>query len=154
MEATSPNSASYAWKSIIKGREVIQRGAVWRIRDRCSVSIWGTHWLPAKHSPKIISPCIGALADAKVSALLDAENRAWKEDVLQDNLLNFEADMIRKIPLSHTDQADTLTWPFTPTGVYTVKSGYTFLQQEYHSSQPGQSDLESLKPLWKSIWNL
>ena len=154
MEATNPNSASYAWKSIIKGREVIQRGAVWRIGDGCSVSIWGSRWLPAKHSPKIISPCTGALADARVSALLDVENRAWKEDVLEENLLSFEVEMIKKIPLSHTDQTDTLTWPFTPTGEYTVKSGYTFLQQEYQSSQPGQSDPESLKPLWKSIWSL
>ena len=52
------------------------------------------------------------------------------------------------------DQADTLTWPFTPTGDYIVKSGYTFLQQEYHSSQPGQLDPEYLKPLWKLIWSL
>lgn len=32
MEAKNPNSASYAWKSIIKGREVIRRGGVWRVR--------------------------------------------------------------------------------------------------------------------------
>ena len=53
MEATSPSSASYAWRSIIKGREVIQRGAVWRIGDGRSVSIWGRRWLLAKHSPKL-----------------------------------------------------------------------------------------------------
>ena len=94
------------------------------------------------------------MADAKVSVFLDAEHRSWKEDVLDENLLSFEADMIKKIPLSHTNQVDTLTWPFTPTGDYTVKSGYTFLQQEYQSSQPGQSDPKYLKSLWKSIWSL
>ena len=31
MKVTTPSSASYAWKSIIKGREVIKKGAVWRI---------------------------------------------------------------------------------------------------------------------------
>nr|XP_023892926.1 uncharacterized protein LOC112004916 [Quercus suber] len=134
MEAKSPSSASYAWKSIIKGREVIQKGAVWRIGDGRSVPIWGTRWLPAKHSPKIISPCTEALAGAKVCFFMDADNKSWKADVLDENLLSFEADMIKKIPLSHTDQADTLTWPFTPNGEYTVKSGYTFLQQEYQSA--------------------
>ena len=39
MEAKTPNSASYAWKSIIKGREVIKRGAVWRIGDGTSIRI-------------------------------------------------------------------------------------------------------------------
>ena len=53
---------------------------------------------------------------------------------LDANLLLFEADMIKKIPLCHTDQADTLTWPFTPIGEYTVKSRYTFLQHEYQNS--------------------
>ena len=131
MEAANPSSASYAWKSIIKGREVIQRGAVWRIGDGRSVSIWGDRWLPVKHSPKIVSPCTGTLAEAKVSSLIDSELRSWKEEVLSANLFSFEAKIILKIPLCHTDQADTLTWPFTPTGEYSVKSGYTFLQQEF-----------------------
>ena len=110
--------------------------------------------IETKHSPKIVSPCTWALADAKVGVFIDNEHRSWKEDLLDANLFSFEADMNKKIPLSHTDQADTLTWPFTPTGDYTVKSGYTFLQQEYQSSQPGQFDPEYLKPLWKSIWSL
>ena len=33
MEAANPSLASYAWRSILKGREVIKRGAVWRIGD-------------------------------------------------------------------------------------------------------------------------
>ena len=127
MEATNPSSASYMWKSIIKGREVIKRGAVWRIGDGRSTTIWGEHWLSVKHSPKIVLPCTGALADAKVSALIDQKHRTWKEEVLDANLLSFEANMIKKIPLCYIDQADTLTWPFNPTGEYTVKLGYTFL---------------------------
>ena len=31
MEATCPSSASYEWKSIIKGKDVIKHGAIWRI---------------------------------------------------------------------------------------------------------------------------
>ena len=87
-----------------------------------------------KHSPKIVSPYTGALASAKVSVFIDNEHKTWKDEVLDANLLLFEADMIKKIPLCHTDQADTLTWPFTPIGEYTVKSRYTFLQHEYQNS--------------------
>jgi len=37
-----PNSASYAWKSIIKWREVIRRAVwfVWRIGDCNSIQVW------------------------------------------------------------------------------------------------------------------
>ena len=46
MEAKNPSSASYAWKSIIKGLEVIKRGTVWRIGDGTSIRIWQDRWLP------------------------------------------------------------------------------------------------------------
>ena len=154
MEATNLSWAPYAWNSIIKGKEVIQRGVVWRIRDGQSIANWGECWLPVKHSPKIVSPYTGALAGAKVSVFIDNEHRTWKDEVLDANLLWFEADTIKKIPLCHTDQANTFTWPFTPIREYTVKSGYTFLQHEYQNSQLGQSGHEYPKPLWKAIWSL
>ena len=39
MEATTPSSTSYAWKSIIKGIEVIKKGAFWRIGGDESVHV-------------------------------------------------------------------------------------------------------------------
>ena len=41
MEARAPSNASYAWKSIIKGRDVIKCEAVWRIGTRTSIRVWG-----------------------------------------------------------------------------------------------------------------
>ena len=31
MEATDSRLGSYAWKSILRGRDIIKRGAIWRI---------------------------------------------------------------------------------------------------------------------------
>lgn len=122
----------------------------------CQQQSWGGGgcWLLVKYSPKILSPCTRGLTEAKVSAFIDQEHRTQKEDLLDANLQNFEVDIIEKIPLCHIDQLDTLTWPFNPMGEYILKLGYTFLQQEYQNSQPGQSDPEYLKPLWKAIWSL
>ena len=36
-ETRAPSNASYAWKSILKGRDVIKRGAVWRIGTGTSI---------------------------------------------------------------------------------------------------------------------
>ena len=48
LEAKDSSSASYAyaWKSILKGRDVILKGALWRIGDGKRVRIWGDNWLP------------------------------------------------------------------------------------------------------------
>ena len=48
LEAKDSPSASYAyaWKSILKGRDVILKGALWRIGDGKRVRIWGDNWLP------------------------------------------------------------------------------------------------------------
>ena len=76
MEATNPCSSSYAWKSVLRGREVIKRGAIWWIGDGKSAAIWGESWLPNKFAPKVVSLCVANLVDAKVSSFIDQENRS------------------------------------------------------------------------------
>ena len=154
MEAATPSSASYAWKSIIREREVIRRGAIWRIGDGKLVDIWGDRWLPLKHSPKILSPRRNLGGAAKVYSLIDQNKRCWNADVLSQPFMAFEAATVRTIPLCHTDQLDALIWPHNPNGEYSVKSGYKFLQLEEAHSRPRQLDYENLKPLWQEIWNL
>lgn len=39
MEATDSRSGSYAWRSILKGRDVLQRGARWRVGNGESIKI-------------------------------------------------------------------------------------------------------------------
>ena len=99
MEARSPNNASYAWKSIIKGREVIQRGAVWRIGTGNSIRVWGNNWLPMKNKPRVLSPQLDVETTIWVSELIDPVNRTWKEDVVYQVFYDFEAAIIKIIPL-------------------------------------------------------
>ena len=75
MEVAIPSSASYAWQSILRGREVIQRGAIWRIGDGKTAAIWGDRWLPVKHSPRIVSPWVEALLEAKVCNLIELDQK-------------------------------------------------------------------------------
>ena len=80
MEAKNPANASYAWKSILKGRDVIKRGVAWRIGLGLSVQVWGDNWLPTKHNPKIISPVVAGGEGAKVGDFIDQVQKIWKED--------------------------------------------------------------------------
>ena len=46
LEAKESSSGSYAWKSILQGRDVILDGACWRVGNEKSIKIWQHHWLP------------------------------------------------------------------------------------------------------------
>ena len=53
MDAKEGQSGLYAWRSIMKGREVIWRGAKWRVGNGESIKLWGDSWLPSLTSPRI-----------------------------------------------------------------------------------------------------
>lgn len=98
LEATNPANASYAWKSLMHGREVIKRGGVWRIGLGNSVHIWGDNWLPTKTRPKVISPMVDGGDTTMVSELIDPVNRTWREKVIDRTFYEFEASIIKKHP--------------------------------------------------------
>ena len=154
MEASVPSSSSYAWRSIIHGRDVIKKGSVWRIGNGKSARIWGDNWLPSRHQPQIISPCLQAEQDMRVTLLIDQENRGWRDELLNRYFSDFEAELIWTIPICRFEQDDTLIWPHTPNGEYIVKSGYSFLQTEAQQHLPGPSDPGMIKPRWQAIWRM
>ena len=149
MEAKTLNNASYAWKSIIKGRDVIKRGAMWRIGLGNSIQVWVDNWLPMKNNPRIISP---KLEEGGMGDLIDPIYRTWKEEVIDQVFYDFKVAIIKNIPLCCSIQDDVLIQPFNPDREYLVKSGYRFLQEANKIQQPGPSDTKSMEPLWKKIW--
>ena len=94
---------------------------------------------------------VGGLAKAKVNSLIDEDRKCWRMKLINETLLDFEAKMVKSIPLCLTKQPDELIWPQSANGAYTVKTSYRFLQIEYQNQQPGQSEPLMLKPLWKGI---
>lgn len=45
-EAADTQSSSYAWKSILRGREVLREGMRWRVGTGTSIWVWSDPWLP------------------------------------------------------------------------------------------------------------
>ena len=154
LEAKCPSSATHAWKSTIKGRDVIIRGGLWCIGFGFSVQVWGDNWLPNPGCPKIITPMTEGCGINTVGDLIDQENRTWKEELIDRTFYDFEASTIKSIPLCQSLQEDVLIWPFNPGGVYSVKSGYRFLQDSSLARQPSSSTPNPLQQLWKKLWSL
>ena len=71
MEATDSRIGSYAWKSILRGRDIIQRGTVWRIGNGEKISIWQQRWLPRKHPTQLLNCPLENFEDHTVATLFD-----------------------------------------------------------------------------------
>ena len=77
MEAKIPANSSYAWKSIMKGRNVIKQGAKWRIGSGRAIHIWGENWLPNLGHPNVLSPRVEGRGVNLVADLIDPVNKEW-----------------------------------------------------------------------------
>ena len=49
---------------------------------------------------------------------------------------------------------DSLVWPHTTDGSYSVKSAYQLLSAETRSALPSSSNTEDCKPFWNRVWKL
>ena len=67
MEAAESNCS--IMESILKGRDVLLRGARWRIGNGAKVSIWKDAWLPSLEHPKIQSLVVDLFSEASVNSL-------------------------------------------------------------------------------------
>ena len=154
LDAKDSTSASYAWKSILKGRDLILKGALWRVGDGKHIKIWGDNWLPTKNQPRVTSPMIFGQQNSSMEVLINQATRCWRRDVIDHCFNEAEAEVIKNIPLSTHAQTDTLVWPFTPNGQYTVSSGYRFLAEERSEYQPPHQSVPHASVCWKKLWKM
>ena len=75
MEAADSRLGSYAWKSILRGRDTIQRGAIWRVGSGEKINTWQQRWFPWKHPPRQPSYPIKSFENHMVDSLIDPITR-------------------------------------------------------------------------------
>ncbi|XP_050241307.1 uncharacterized protein LOC126690228 [Quercus robur] len=148
LEAKEGNG-SFTWKSILKGREIIKKGANWKVGCGENIRIYHDRWLPDPNCANVQSPPIFYGSDAQVSVLIDKDRSCWIEDVVDNNFHPLEAKMIKSIPLCFTVGKDKLYWPGKVDGVYSVKAGYRFFIEDELSSIAASDALPSRVNLMK-----
>ena len=99
MEVKESSTGSYAWRSILHGREVLLRGCRWRVGNGRSVHIWQSIWLPRKHPTKVISPITDSMADERVEILIDEATHRWNHSVIDGVFISKEAELIKSMLL-------------------------------------------------------
>lgn len=87
MECANTNKGSYAQKSLLQARHIVDLGASWRIGNEESTLTRFDKWLP-KHPPaRIASPPATLPLDSKVSVLIDEVNHSWNSALVKIGFL-------------------------------------------------------------------
>ena len=71
MEAADTQDGSYAWKSILIGKEILKEGTRWRVGDRTSIRVWSDPWLPSNFLPYISTPNTQGMENMLVASSID-----------------------------------------------------------------------------------
>ena len=114
---------SFAWRSILQGREVLRRGLRWKVGNGCDIKIYTDRWMPRPTSFTIYAPPILGM-ECRVSKLICQLSRNWKTQLVQQSFYEHDAETILSIPLSARLPVDRMMWHFERSGIYTIKSGY------------------------------
>jgi hypothetical protein len=90
--------------------------------------VWEDQWLPNLNGHKILSPDTGINNVVCVKDLMQGQSLNWNQRIIDQELLEFERDMIKQLPIIHENVQDKLMWIYTKDGHYIVKSGYQIIK--------------------------
>ena len=100
MEAHDSRLGSYAWRSILRERDVILSGARWRVGNEQKIKIWQSKWLPKMCTTPLLESPIKDFANSIVDSLIDPIKRESISELVDGLFVPKVAESIKKIPLS------------------------------------------------------
>lgn len=151
LTAVQKKKASYAWKSILYGKELIVKGLRYMIGDGKTINTWTDPWI-SDHLPRPPRQREGMLRDGKLHQFFNEARDGWNEQKLREEMVDEDVDKILRIKISSSATIDMLGWHYTEHGLYTVKSGYwlsTHLPME-EGFQPTFGNTDLKRRIWKT----
>lgn len=150
LKAARKRQDSWAWASLLHGRDKLKPNLRWNVGSGQHVDIREDKWIVSGERAVTLP---NARVN-KVSELLDANNCCWDVHKVKDS---FNPDLAYKIlqtPIRWTSSEDELWWPKTVSSEFSVKSSYHLIQQEDSPPELGPSSSSSTpQVVWNWIWN-
>ncbi|WZY69216.1 hypothetical protein YC2023_001456 [Brassica napus] len=142
---------SYAWRSILFGRELLNKGLMKSIGNGNSTFVWSHNWILDETPRRPINKQPEIDINLRVSSLIGDDGQ-WDVNKLQCRFPQNEVTRIRQLPVG--DVPDRDIWAYSPNGSYTVKSGYKVATQAKETAEvqamslkPGVLELKGI--IWK-----
>lgn len=154
LDATKGTRPSYAWRSILFGRELIKEGLKRVIGNGEQTRVWIDKWLLDGTNRRPMNKQALIDIEMKVSQLIDPFYRNWNLNLLRDLFPWKDIQLITKQRHVMSNE-DSYCWSATNNGLYTVKSGYALISRKEHQSLFQEfEENPSVNPLYVKIWKL
>ncbi|XP_009124577.2 uncharacterized protein LOC103849567 [Brassica rapa] len=150
LNATLKRKASYAWKSILHGKELIVKGMRYIIGNGTTTKMWEDSWL-SLHPPRPPRPRRDINHNMKVSDYINDNRTGWNMEKLREDVVEEDLATIQALRISSKAEQDLLGWHYNDNDLYTVKSGYWLATHlpDNNFIPPTYGNVE----LKKTIWN-
>lgn len=86
MQVSLKLGSSYLWKSLLAGRNLVDKGYIWRIGDRQRALVWKSKWVPKGHTHMVESVPLTGHDNQQVCDFINGEQRVWDDIKLQQML--------------------------------------------------------------------
>lgn len=148
---------SWAWHSLLAGRDSVIPGAVWVVGHGKSIRPFSNAWIPGHYDSRIgLHPITDHQANTYLEEWIDQSGRAWKEDSVRGAVSDQEAQQVLSVPIPMLPKLDELKWPFEKQGTVSARSAYHLIRSRYGegesgNSSPGGGHQPHLN-MWHAIW--
>lgn len=120
-KAKKTKGCSWAWESLLEGRDLLLRHGLWQIGDGSDVRIFTDSWIDKEH---VLRNQPDLEMDATVNTLINQNQRSWDVQKIPRYFPRNIAAKIIATPLLPEGEPNILIWPYTKNGQYEVKTGY------------------------------
>jgi ribonuclease HI len=154
LTAGCPKRASFTWRSIMHGRDLLKEGLIWRVGNGNDIDVRNQNWIPRSSLqwPMGFKPNQQV---EKVSELLSPGGGGWDTDKLNEVFYQADVDDILKIPVGRAGSEDYVAWNYTKNGVFSVRSAY-HLKRHLRAAATGMASSSrnvSEHQGWLSLWS-
>lgn len=132
LDAKLGERPSYAWRSLLFGRELLIKGLQKRVGDGNSIYVWTDRWIEDETDGYgLWSPWIKNCTfnvNLRARDLIDFQNRRWNLQALDEVFVPLDVQILMKNQPVIAKE-DFWAWNFNRSGVYSVMSGYWLASQ-------------------------
>ncbi|KAL0695177.1 hypothetical protein Bca4012_062357 [Brassica carinata] len=156
LEAPMGDRPSFAWRSLLFGRELLKKGLRPRVGDGLNTRFWLDRWIEdpeeGLRAPWIKNQVFDV--NLRASSLIDVNSKRWNLSSLEEVFVQGEVKILmRNQPV--IERPDFFTWKFNKSGQMTVKSAYWLASTQKAESNIPEAFMDpSINVLKDRVWKV
>lgn len=150
LKAKCGANASFLWRSIIWGKEILDNVCIWRVGSGDKIKVFDEYWVFSRNEAGFSNPPY--LPNDVVVSDLRLASGDRNKDFLDKLFDPADVERILAIPVGSLDNNDEIIWRHNKNGNYSVRSGYQVALTTLDIAE--SSNNEENKRWWSKFWHL